>query len=199
MSSINSARTSIFLSLLVAFFLLPSLPAAAQEATATIGGTVRDQSGAVLPRAAVTLTNSQTGISRQTTAGPDGNYLFTLVPIGTYDVAAEARGFSKFVHTGIVLDINQNARQDIVLQVGATTQTVEVSGNVSQVDTVSATLGKVETERRILDLPLVGRDTLQLRAATGWSFRPGSGRRLRKPFLRERAALRVHDFPAGWC
>jgi hypothetical protein len=164
---------------LVAFSLLPSLPAAAQEATATIGGTVRDQSGAVIPRAAVTLTNSQTGISRQATAGPDGNYLFTLVPIGTYDVAAEASGFSKFVHTGIVLDINQNARQDIVLQVGATTQTVEVSGNVSQVDTVSATLGKVETERRILDLPLVGRDTLQLGLLQAGVFAPdpddGSG------------------------
>jgi hypothetical protein len=111
----------------------------------------------VIANAKLTLTNSQTGIARPTTTSPDGTYLFNLLPIGTYNLAAEVPAFRSYVHTGVVLNINQNARQDIVLEVGATTQVVEVSGNVSQVDTVSATLGQVETERRILDLPLVGR------------------------------------------
>ncbi|HEV2177474.1 MAG TPA: carboxypeptidase regulatory-like domain-containing protein [Terriglobia bacterium] len=159
--------------------MLGAAPVAAQEATATLGGAVKDPSGAVVAGATVTLTDSQTGISRQAKASADGNYLFTLVPIGKYELAAEATGFSKFDQTGIVLDINQNARQDITLQIGSTTQVVEVSGNVKQVDTVSATLGKVETEQRILDLPLVGRDTLQLGLLQAGVFAPdpddGSG------------------------
>ena len=155
-------KGAAFAGLILALSLLGAVPAATQEATGTLRGTVQDPSGAVVPGAVVTLTNSQTNISRQTTAGGDGNYTFLLVPIGTYNVAAEAKGFRKSVQRGIVLDINQNARQDIVLEVGVATETVEISASVSQVDTVTATLGKVETERRILDLPLVGRDTLQL-------------------------------------
>lgn len=167
-------------SALIAFVLvLTTVPAQAQEATATIGGSVRDQSGAMVPAAKVTLTNSKTGISRQMVTGSDGNYLFALVPIGTYDLTAECKGFNKFSASSIILNINQNARQDITLQVGATTQVVEVSGQVGQVDTVSATLGQVETERRILDLPLAGRDTLQLGLLQAGVFAPdaddGSG------------------------
>lgn len=160
-------------------FVLAVPSAVAQEATATIRGTIKDPSGALVAGATVTLANTKTGISRQTSTGGDGNYLFTLVGIGSYSLSAAASGFRKFVQNGIVLEINQNARQDVTLQVGATTQVVEVSGNVSQVDTVSATLGKVETERRILDLPLVGRDTLQLGLLQAGVFAPdpddGSG------------------------
>jgi hypothetical protein len=112
-------------------------------------------------------------------SGADGSYLFTLVPIGTYELTAEHGGFRKYAQTGIVLDINQNARQDITMEVGATTQVVEISSQVTQVDTAGATLGQVETERRILDLPLVGRDTLQLGLLQAGVFAPdpddGSG------------------------
>jgi hypothetical protein len=155
------------------------LPARAQEATATLTGIVKDSSGAVVPAVVVTLTNQKTNVARASKSSADGSYLFSLVPIGTYELTAEHGGFRKYAQTGIVLDINQNARQDITLEVGATTQVVEISSQVAQVDTVGATLGKVETERRILDLPLVGRDTLQLGLLQAGVFAPdpddGSG------------------------
>jgi len=134
----------------------------AQQATATVNGAVKDQSGAVVPGAKVTLRNLATNISRSTKSSKDGDYLFTLVPIGTYELAVEQTGFDKYVQSGITLQINANARQDVVLKVGSTNQVIEVQGNTTQVDTVSATLGKVEDTQRILDLPLVERDTMQL-------------------------------------
>lgn len=175
----GARSASIHLGFVILSTLLIAAPGLAQEATATIGGTVKDPSGASVAAANVTLTNSQTGIARQTKTGTDGAYLFTLVPIGTYSMSAQAPGFREFVQNGITLDINQNAKRDITLQVGSATQVVEVSGNVSQVDTVSATLGDVETTRRIQELPLVGRDTLQLGLLQAGVFAPdpddGSG------------------------
>jgi outer membrane receptor protein involved in Fe transport len=179
MSPSGSRRVARLASLALTLSLLGATTAYPQGATASLGGTVKDPSGAVIANAKVTLTNSQTGIARQTNTSLDGTYLFTLLPIGTYTLAAEAPEFRRYVHTGIVLNINQNGRQDVELELGAFTQVVEVAGNVSQVDTVSATLGQVETERRILDLPLVGRDTLQLGLLQAGVFAPdpddGSG------------------------
>jgi len=179
MSLFGIRKAVRFAFLTLALSLFASAAAYPQEATATLGGAVKDRSGGVIPSAKVTLTNSQTGIARETRTNLDGAFLFSLLPIGTYNLTAEAPSFRKYVHSGIVLNINQNARQDIELDVGAITQVVEVTGNVSQVDTVSATLGEVETERRILDLPLVGRDTLQLGLLQAGVFAPdpddGSG------------------------
>jgi Carboxypeptidase regulatory-like domain len=135
---------------------------AAQQAAAQLSGTIKDPSGAVVEGAKVTLTSTGTGIVRTATSDKDGDFLFTLVPIGAYQVTVEQSGFDKYVRKGITLQINQNAHLDVVLRVGTTNQVVEVTGDVTQVDTVSATLGKVETTQRILDLPLVERDTMQL-------------------------------------
>src|SRR5579864_7559813 len=142
--------------------LLFSFLVRAAEVTATISGMVNDATGAVVPKATVTLTNTGTNVSRTTLTDSGGSYLFTLVPIGTYRLSVEQTGFRKYVRDGIVLNVNQNAKLDVALQVGASDQVVEVTGDVTQVDTLSATLGSVETERRILDLPLVERDTFQL-------------------------------------
>jgi hypothetical protein len=153
--------------------------AQAQQATALITGTVKDPSGAVVAGAKVTLRNSNTNIARSIPTNKDGYYSFTLVPIGAYELTVEQRGFEKYVHSGITLEINQNARLDVSLKVGSISQVVEVQGDVSQVDTVSATLGKVETTQRILQLPLVERDTLQLGLLQAGVFAPdqddGSG------------------------
>lgn len=152
---------------------------AAQQATAQLTGSVKDPTGAVLVGAKVTLKNSDTNIARTVNTNKDGDYLFTLIPIGTYELTVEQQGFSKAVQRGIKLEINQNAHLDIALQLGTETQTVEVSSAVTQVDTISATLGKVETTQRILDLPLVDRDTLQLGLLQAGVFAPdpddGSG------------------------
>src|SRR5271169_1638620 len=150
-----------YLAVLILPFLLSFLVHAA-EVTATISGTVNDATGAVVPKATVTLTNKATNGSRTVLTDSGGSYLFTLVGIGTYRVTVEQTGFRKYVRDGIVLNVNQNAKLDVALQVGASEQVVEVTGDVTQVDTLSATLGSVETERRIVDLPLVERDTFQL-------------------------------------
>ncbi|MBZ5597699.1 MAG: TonB-dependent receptor [Acidobacteriia bacterium] len=158
-----SARCSLVILFVAALFLFGIIgQAAAQQATAQLTGTVRDPTAAVVAGAKVTLKNSNTNIARTVDTNKEGDYLFTLVPIGTYELTVEQQGFSKAVQRGITLDVNQNAHLDITLQIGTETQTVEVSGVVSQVDTISATLGKVETTQRILDLPLVNRNTLQL-------------------------------------
>jgi Carboxypeptidase regulatory-like domain len=156
--------------------------AVGQQATAQLAGTIRDASHAIVVGARVTLKNPDTNITRKTTSNRDGDYLFTLVPIGTYEVSVEQHGFSKYVRKGITLEINQNAHLDVQLKVGSETQVVEVVGDLAQVDTISATLGKVETTKRILDLPLVERDTLQLGLLQAGVFAPDQDDGSNNPF-----------------
>src|SRR5215470_15403765 len=166
---------------LLAFVLVyPSAHAA--DVTATLAGTVKDSTGAIVAKAKVTLTNTETNVSRSTTSGTDGSFLFTLVPVGNYELTVEQTGFRKYVQQGIVLQVNQSAKQDVVLQVGAISETVEVTGNVSQVDTITATLGSVETQKRIVDLPLVERDTFQLGLLQAGVFAPDPDDGSNNPF-----------------
>src|SRR5271170_2387508 len=149
------------------------------QTKASLRGTVTDQTGGVVAGAKVTLTNIGTGTARTSTTTADGNYLFDLVQVGTYKLAVEKSGFANFIQDGIVLELNQNGRQDVALKIGLENQTVEVTGNVAQVDTTSAVLGKVENQRMINDLPLADRDTLQLGLLQAGVFNPdpddGSG------------------------
>jgi hypothetical protein len=149
------------------------------QTNASLRGTVTDQSGGVVVGAKVILTNTGTGISRNTTSGNDGSYLFDLVQVGRYKLTVEKAGFTTFIQEGIILELNQNGRADVSLKVGQAAQTVEVTANVAQVDTTSAVLGKVENQRMINDLPLLDRDTLQLGLLQAGVFAPdpddGSG------------------------
>ncbi|MGC1254468.1 MAG: carboxypeptidase-like regulatory domain-containing protein, partial [Candidatus Acidiferrales bacterium] len=166
-----------------AILLLASFAALAGDAwgqtNASLRGTVTDQSGGIVVGAKVTLTNVGTGIARRTTSSNDGSYLFDLVQVGKYKLAVEKSGFATFEQAGIVLELNQYGRLDVSLKVGQSAQTVEVTGNVAQVDTTSAVLGKVEDQRMINDLPLADRDTLQLGLLQAGVFSPdpddGSG------------------------
>ena len=161
---------------------LIAFPARAAEVTATISGTVKDPTGALVAKANVTLTNTGTNVSHSVLTGNDGSYLFTLVPIGTYRLTVEQSGFRKYVREGIVLNVNQNAKLDVTLQVGASEQVVEVTGDVTQVDTLSATLGNVETQQRIVDLPLVERDAFQLGLLQAGVFPPDEDDGSSNPF-----------------
>jgi hypothetical protein len=159
----NALRSlSIVLCVTILTLFATSIPAPAADVTAALSGTVKDASGATVSGATITLTNTQNNISKTLISGTDGSYLFTLVPVGSYRLMVEQKGFRKYVQEGIVLQVNQQAKQDVSLQVGSTQEVVDVTENVSQVDTVSATLGSVETQKRIVDLPLVERDTFQL-------------------------------------
>lgn len=135
---------------------------AAQQATALLAGTIKDSTGAIVPGAKVTLRNSDTNITRSDSSNKDGDFVFTSIPIGRYEVDVDQSGFSKYVRKGITLEINQNARLDVVLQVGSATEVVEVTGNVTQVDTVSDTIGSSVIGETIQRAPLNGRDVLNL-------------------------------------
>ena len=133
MGSISFPRIGqgIAVSTVFALAFLSTNEASAQQATAQIAGTIRDASHAVVVGAKVTLKNSDTNLARSVTSNKDGDYLFTLVSIGTYEIAVEQTGFTKYVRKGITLEINQNAHLDVDLKIGATSQVVEVTGDVT--------------------------------------------------------------------
>ena len=137
-------------------------PALAQQETATITGTVRDESGAIVPRAVVVVTNVQTNISVRTEADDNGSYVIPSLRPGEYSVSAESSGFPKIVRTGITLQVAQVARIDMTLQTGQLSETVEVVGATSLLDTQTSSRGLVIDQKKIVDLPLNGRDYNQL-------------------------------------
>jgi outer membrane receptor protein involved in Fe transport len=134
----------------------------AQDATGTVLGTAVDPQGSVIPNIQVTVTNTATAQKSVTKTGSDGTFRVLNLPIGEYTVTAEGTGFQKLVTGAQKLQINQNLRVDIHMKVGSTTETVEVSGGAVVVDTVSSTLGQSVTSRPIVDLPLNGRNVLDL-------------------------------------
>jgi outer membrane receptor protein involved in Fe transport len=178
---LRQVRALLPLLLAVPLLIVPSAMFS-QEITANLGGTIKDSTGAVVPGAKVTLTNTNTNVSRSITSASDGGYIFTLVPVGTYQLTVEKPGFSKYVQQGIILQINQNAKQDVALKIGGGQTTVEVHENVAQVDTVTAQLGAVETTQRIQDLPLVERDTFQLGLLQAGVFTPDQDDGSHNPF-----------------
>ncbi len=139
------------------------LPLLAQVDTATLLGTVSDPSGAVLAGAQVTAANDLTGLRRSTVTGADGSYLLPLIAIGEkYRITVEIAGFKTFTQTGIGLQLGQNARIDVKMQLGAVSDRIEVSEGAPLVDTYSSAGGDVVERRRIVELPLNGRNPLQL-------------------------------------
>ncbi len=141
--------------------LWPS-PAHAQQETATIVGTVRDASGAVVPGATLIVTNIQTNITTRTQSGDDGGYVIPSLRPGQYSVSAESAGFQKTVRTGVTLQVAQVARIDMELQAGQLTEALEVVGQSPLLDTLTSSRGSVIDQKRIVELPLNGRDYNQL-------------------------------------
>ncbi|MBM3783803.1 MAG: carboxypeptidase regulatory-like domain-containing protein [Acidobacteria bacterium] len=127
-----------------------------------ITGEVKDSTGAVVPSARVTATNSATNTSRDTVTNEAGIYRFPSLVPGMYAVRVEASGFRAAVRNGIELQVQQTATIDFALTVGQVNETVEVSATASLLNTQDATVGTVIEQRRIVDLPLNGRNFLQL-------------------------------------
>ena len=140
-----------------AALLLSALPAFAQFDTAEVLGTIRDNSGSVLAKPSVKLTNQDTGLEARTTADDNGNYTFSNVKIGRYTVTTEAPGFSRAVATGIVVNVNARQRVDLTLQVGAVSESVEVSGAAAVLETDSSERGQLINTAQVVELPLNGR------------------------------------------
>ncbi|HXZ31764.1 MAG TPA: TonB-dependent receptor [Terriglobales bacterium] len=133
-----------------------------QEATGRIVGTITDPTGAVIPGVQITVTNTATQVSRTANTNQDGYFQVLALPIGNYTIVAEHEGFRTVVIGQYKLLINQVLRVDIQLRVGATAQTVEVGAQASTVETVNSTLGQSVTGRTLANMPLNGRDTLDL-------------------------------------
>ena len=150
-----------FILLLMSLCACP-LAAAAQQETATITGIVKDQSGAIVPKATVTVTNTQTNISVKTEADDSGFYIIPSLRPGEYSVTVESPGFSKVVRSGVTLQIAQVARIDLTLQTGQLTESVEVVAATPLLDTQTSSRGLVIDEKKIVELPLNGRDYNQL-------------------------------------
>jgi hypothetical protein len=134
----------------------------AQSATASILGQVTDPQGAAVPNAKITVTNVATDVANRTGSDAEGYYRVFDLPIGTYIVTAEHAGFAKLMTDRVPLQINQQARVNLPLVIGAVSQTVEVSGVASNVETVNPTLGQSVTSRPVVNLPLNGRNVLSL-------------------------------------
>lgn len=146
--------------------IFAALTGHAQVDTGTIIGTVKDTSGAVVPGAAVTATEINTGIKTDVKSGADGNYVITPLKIGSYTVSVDANGFQKVVQQNVVLNVQATVRVDFSLQVGSVTQTVEVSGAPPLVQTTNASLGTVVGSQQVEELPLNGRRYTDLTALT---------------------------------
>lgn len=138
------------------------------QARAQVSGTVKDPSGAVLPGVEVTVTQTDTGISRNTLTNETGAFELPNLPLGPYRLEAALTGFRTYVQTGIVLEVNSNPVINAVLQIGQVTETVEVQANATLVETRATGIGQVVENQRILELPLNGRnptDLIQLAGA----------------------------------
>lgn len=158
----SNANLALFPILTAALALSLVPQARAQVASGTIRGTVTDQSGAVIPGANVTVTNANTGISRQTTTLPNGSYQFpTLLP-GTYNIMVEKHGFQRYVSHSAPLQVGQTYVVNAVLAVGSTATQVTVHAQTNQIDTTSMQLGATVTGHEITSLPLIGRNWVNL-------------------------------------
>jgi hypothetical protein len=134
----------------------------AQITTAEVNGTVTDASGAVVVGATVTITNPATNTAREVKTNAVGNFDVPSLPPGSYSVKAEMTGFSSQVRDGLELQVAQVAKVDISLQPGNVSEVVEVSAAAAQLETESTAVGTVVEEKRIVDLPLNGRNYLLL-------------------------------------
>src|SRR6201996_7024846 len=138
--------------------LVSALYAPAQQITGSIVGTVKDEQGSVVPGASVKATNADTGFSRVATTSSDGAYRIEYLPIGKYNVQVDMAGFKKFVQQNVILAVDQAQALNVVLAVGASSETVTVSATPPLVETTTATLGRTVQPAEIIGLPLVNRN-----------------------------------------
>jgi hypothetical protein len=158
-----SFRLSLTVVLLLSFWLLTnSDPLLAQVDRGGIVGLVTDPAGARVSGAQVTVTNLAANQSISVTTDENGQYAADLLRIGTYSITVEKPGFQKAVQSNVDVGVNQTARVDIALRVGSATESVQVTAAAPLLQTEASSLGTIETERRISELPLNGRNFIQL-------------------------------------
>lgn len=147
---------------LLAFAIAVISPASAQTVTGSIYGTIDDATGAVIPQAGVTVTNEDTGLSLSTKSNASGTFVFPVLDPGTYRISASVEGFESATQKDLRLSANQNINASFMLHTGSAHTEVTVDASTTMVDTRESQLGETIDQRRIQDLPLVGRSAYDL-------------------------------------
>jgi outer membrane receptor protein involved in Fe transport len=160
LKNIRSIRVQFFLALLLSTILCGS--GYAQLSTATLFGTVTDSTGALIPRATVTLTQTDTNFTRTLTTKEDGSYREEFLPVGPYKLSVTAPGFRALQRSGIVLTVMQSAELNLVLETGTAAETITVTSDVPLVNLGNSTLGDTVSNTEIDNLPLVNRNVDRL-------------------------------------
>jgi hypothetical protein len=145
-----------------AILILLAIPVVAQLPTATILGVAKDSSGGVLPNVTITITNVDTGLTRVVKTSDDGEYRVPELPVGRYEVKAEHAGFKTVNRKGITLEVTQQAVINLDFEVGSAEQQVVVTEEAPLVNTQNATLGGTVNETKMTELPLNGRNYIDL-------------------------------------
>ena len=166
-------------------------------AIGSVSGSVTDQSGSFVPGATVRMIDTERGTVHTGNTNTEGRYTFNNLPVGAYRLEVQANGFKNYAQTGITLQVAENLTQNVALQVGALTETVEVQAGASMVETRDSSIAAVIQQQQIVDLPLNGRNLTSLltisgvatsahdpewRRSDGQQEHPGNRRRFRSRF-----------------
>lgn len=160
-----------------------------QSTTGSVSGLVSDGSGAVLPGTAVTVTDLDRGVQFHGVSNDTGLYVVTSLPPGRYRVTAEKTGFRAYVLEPLLLAVQQKASVNVTLEVGALSEKVQVTAQAQLVDSSSSTLGGVVENQRIVDLPLNGRNILDLASLVPGVFRPRPSLAAQENFMGNRIII----------
>jgi hypothetical protein len=149
------------------FFCRPMLSHGQATAVDQISGTVQDSTGAAIPAAQIKALKTDTGFSRSTVSRPDGSYVLSSLPIGPYEIEVSATGFKTYKQEGVILQVNTNPSLNPVLEAGLVTQQIEVHADAQMAETQTTGISQVIDQRRVVDLPLNGRQPTQLVLLSG--------------------------------
>jgi hypothetical protein len=162
--------TTVFLSIPLFTFTLTA------QTGAELGGTVRDSSGGLVPGVSVAVTKLDTRVVRNTITNESGFFVVPLLQPGEYEIRLTKDGFKTVTESGIVLQVNEQARQDFTMELGALVEAVTITGSMPLLETATAARGQVIDNQKIVDLPLNGRDYLQLALISVGAGQVPSGR-----------------------
>jgi hypothetical protein len=151
-------RTAFYAIAVLAVVVFGALPMFAQFDTGTITGTVTDASGAVVSRAAITVTNTGTGIQKSYVTDQNGNFVASSLPFGKYEVAIKASGFAENKSQPVTLNVGATIQVNLTLAVAASQESVQVNGTATTVDTSSSMSGTTLDSNQVQNLPINGRD-----------------------------------------
>ena len=147
----------------------------AQTSTSQINGRIKDATGAAVPGASIKATQTATGAVRTVVSAADGGYVLANLAIGPYTLEVTKEGFNTFLQSGIVLQVDSNPTLDVSLKVGSVNEQVQVQAEAGQVETHSTGVGNVVDNQRVVEMPLNGRNPIELVLLNGMATLPGNG------------------------